>query len=233
MTQSTLAFPSKRAPQAGSPLRLALELNPDGALVCTGDTAPLKDYLLKPHGFGWDSASGRWRRPGPGGRDAAHRLAAQMQADGQAELTLLDHDPQLPKHSLAAELAQLLPCSAASPAGSQGAAPPSCGGQSAPSSAPATPARKTAGPSYFEGEDDAYAAALDSAMATAGGGGGGGGGGARGAVVPAPLCAQHGLPCAFNTTRKPGTVDASSALCGVSASIRLEHHHSWRVHVGV
>ena len=132
MTQSTLAFPSKRAPQAGSPLRLALELNPDGALVCTGDTAPLKDYLLKPHGFGWDAASGRWRRPGPGGRDAAHRLAAQMQADGQAELTLLDHDPQLPKHSLAAELAQLLP-SAASPAscGSQGAAPPSCGGQRA------------------------------------------------------------------------------------------------------
>ena len=79
MTQSTLAFPSKRAPQAGSPLRLALELNPDGALVCTGDT--LKDYLLKvkPHGFGWDAASGRWRRPGPGGRDAAHRLAAQLE----------------------------------------------------------------------------------------------------------------------------------------------------------
>ena len=60
-------------------------------------------------------------------------------------------------------------------------------------------------------------AALDAAMATAGGGGGGGGGGARGAVVPAPLCAQHGLPCAFNTTRKPGTVDASSASCGVLA----------------
>ena len=98
MTQSTLAFSSKRAPQAGSPLRLALELQPDGALVCTGDTAPLKDYLLKPHGFGWDSASGRWRRPGPGVRDAAHRLAAQMQADGQAELTLLDHDPHLPTY---------------------------------------------------------------------------------------------------------------------------------------
>lgn len=88
-------------------LRLGLELHPGDVLVCSGDTASVKDYLLKPYGFVWQS-SGGWRRPGPGGREAAESIRATVERDGQAVLTFNDLDPPIARGSIAAEVAELV-----------------------------------------------------------------------------------------------------------------------------
>lgn len=91
-----MCFPSKRSKDEPPAPRLHLELHTDGALICTGDTAPIRDYLLKPYGFVW-TGSGRWRRPGPSGRQALDSFRRVIERDGQALLEFSDMSLPLPQ----------------------------------------------------------------------------------------------------------------------------------------
>ena len=53
-------------------LRLSIELHPNGYVLVSGDTAPLRDYLLKPLGFEWCRGKETWQNKA-GGRAVFER----------------------------------------------------------------------------------------------------------------------------------------------------------------
>ena len=156
---AVFAAKKARAPSQEK-LRLSIELHPNGYVLVTGDTAPLKDYLLKPLGFEWCHGKQTWQNK-TGGRPAFERLLAKIDR-AHTEVDVQDHAPPLAKCSLG----QLESQSSDLDDLSESCAHPE---RNAPQSQPSAPPRQPPAPvaaAWTEDEmlpDDVLCAALDAA----------------------------------------------------------------------
>ena len=187
-------FAAKKARASPTPkLQLRVELHPNNFVFVSGDTQPLRDYLLKPLGFEWCRAIGKWQNK-TGGRPAFDRLLARIDR-AHTDVDAQDHAPPLAKCALLSESSGLddLSESCAHPA----RAP------DAPRAAPRAAPPPTA-PAWTEDEmlpDDVLCAALDVAT----------GAGAQSQPTPASSQSSAGAGGASAPTASAPTVPVAPA----------------------